>query len=80
MLVSSWLPLVHNLVHQGALQGMKSLNAVQAGAVQRLAEPTYYDLVFPFIAFGLVIVLPTSVALWVMYKTVTDKTAEADET
>lgn len=52
----------------------------QKGAVQRLAEPTYYDLVFPFIAFGLVILLPTSVAVWVIVKTLTEKTKEPDET
>jgi hypothetical protein len=52
----------------------------QKGAVQRLAEPTYYDLVFPFIAFALVILLPTSVAAWVIVKTLTEKTKEADET
>ena len=51
----------------------------QQGAVQRLSEPTYYDVVFPAIAFLLVIVLPVVTALWVITKTVTEKTAEADE-
>jgi hypothetical protein len=51
----------------------------QQGAIQRLSEPTLYDLAFPFIAFGLVILLPVGVALWVMYRTVTEKTKEADE-
>jgi len=49
------------------------------GALQRLAEPNAYDVVFPFIAFLLVIVVPTAAALWVIYKTVTEKTKEADE-
>lgn len=52
----------------------------QKGAVQRLAEPTYYDLVFPVIAFLLVIALPTVTALWVIWRTATEKKAEPDET
>lgn len=59
------------------LQGTAS---AQKGAIQRLAEPTYYDYVFPLIAFLLVIVLPTSTALWVIFKTSTEKKAEPDET
>ena len=51
----------------------------QKGAVQRLADPSVYDLVFPFIAFLLVIVLPTATALWVIVKTVQDKRKEPDE-
>ena len=51
----------------------------QQGAVQRLSDPTYYDVVFPAIAFLLVIVLPVATALWVIVKTVTEKTTEADE-
>lgn len=52
----------------------------QRGAVQRMAEPNIYDMVFPLIAFGLVILLPTATALWVIFRTVTEKKAEADET
>jgi hypothetical protein len=52
----------------------------QKGAVQRLAEPTIYDLVFPMIAFVLVIVLPTATALWVIVKTLKEKQKEEDET
>ena len=52
----------------------------QQGAIQRMAEPNYYDLVFPFIAFALVIVLPAATAAWVIFRTVTDKTKEAYET
>jgi hypothetical protein len=51
----------------------------QKGAVQRLADPTYYDLIFPVIAFVLVIALPTAVAAWVIWRTATEKTKEADE-
>lgn len=54
--------------------------ASQKGAIQRLADPTYYDYVFPLIAFLLVIVLPTATALWVIAKTATEKKAEPDET
>ena len=52
----------------------------QQGAIQRMSEPTGYDLVFPFIAFALVIVIPAATAAWVIFRTVTDKTKEADET
>ena len=49
------------------------------GTVQKLAEPTYYDFMFPLLAFCLVIVLPASTALWVIWKTMTEKKAEPDE-
>jgi hypothetical protein len=52
----------------------------QKGAMQRLSEPNYYDIAFPAIAFVLVIVLPVVTALWVVFRTVTEKTAEPDET
>ncbi|MDP2340861.1 MAG: hypothetical protein Q8O67_07890 [Deltaproteobacteria bacterium] len=54
-------------------------SALAKGAIQRLAEPNLYDIVFPLIAFGLVIVLPVCTALWVIVRTVKDKTTEADE-
>jgi hypothetical protein len=44
----------------------------QKGAEARLTEPHLYDMIFPIIALVLVIIIPTCVALWVMYKTVTD--------
>jgi hypothetical protein len=53
--------------------------AARRGAVERLQEPNLYDMVFPIIAFGLVILLPTATALWVIYRTVTEKKAETDE-
>ena len=70
------------LVTQIAMQvdPLQGTATAQKGAIQRLAEPTYYDYVFPLIAFLLVIVLPTSTALWVMFKTVSEKKAEPDET
>jgi hypothetical protein len=51
----------------------------QQGAAQRLSDPTYYDVIFPAIAFLLVIVLPVTTALWVIVKTATEKTPEPDE-
>jgi hypothetical protein len=53
--------------------------AAQQGAVQRLAEPNVYDLVFPVIAFGLVILLPVGTALWVLSRTLKNNEKEADE-
>lgn len=63
-----------------ALDPNQGTMGAQRGAVQRLAEPTYYDMIFPLLAFILVIALPTATALWVIYRTVTEKKAEADET
>jgi hypothetical protein len=54
--------------------------AAQQGAVQRLADPNMYDIIFPVIAFGLVILLPVAVGLWVIVKTIKDDKPEADET
>ena len=45
------------------------------GAIERLSEPDFIDIISPFFAFSAVIVLPSVVALWVVYKTLTDKTA-----
>ena len=52
----------------------------QQGAIQRMSEPSAYDLVFPVVAFALVIVIPAATALWVIFRTATDKSKEADET
>lgn len=49
------------------------------GAQQRISEPNYYDMVFPLIALVLVIIVPSIVALWVAWKTITDKTLEDGE-
>lgn len=51
----------------------------QKGAIQRLSEPNLYDMVFPLIAFCLVILLPTCTALWVIVRTVKEKNKEVDE-
>ena len=51
-----------------------------AGAQARFQDPTFYDAVFPFIAFVLVIALPVTIAGWVIFKTMTDPTKEPDET
>lgn len=53
--------------NQGTMRAMK-------GAQQRMLEPSLYDAIFPVIAFSLVIVVPTLVALWVIWKTTTEKT------
>ena len=47
------------------------------GAAERLAEPDFIDIISPFFAFSMVIVMPSLVALWVIYKTLTDKTPPA---
>ncbi len=76
------LPVLFALAHEVAAQvdPLQGTPSAQKGAVQRIAEPTYYDYIFPVIAFLLVIVLPTCTALWVVYRTATEKKAEPDET
>lgn len=54
--------------------------AATAGAVKRLQDPTYYDAIFPFVAFFLVIIVPALVASWVIFKTLTETTVEEGET
>lgn len=51
--------------------------AATKGAALRLQEPDYYDIVSPVVAFVLVIILPSVVALWAIYKTLTEKPSEA---
>jgi hypothetical protein len=41
----------------------------QYGAVERVLNPHLWDAVFPVIAFVLVIVIPSSIALWAIVKT-----------
>jgi hypothetical protein len=53
--------------------------AAYENAKARLQDPTMYDAIFPVIAFFLVIILPTCIAFWVIFKTVTEKDKEADE-
>ena len=50
------------------------------GAIERLSEPDFIDIISPFFAFSAVIVLPSVVALWVIYKTLTDKTKVSNPT
>jgi hypothetical protein len=58
----------------------KGTAAAAVGSVKRLQDPTYYDAIFPFVAFFLVIIVPATVALWVIYRTVTETTMEEGET
>ncbi len=73
------MPVVHLATLLARVDPNLGAPAAQQGAVQRLAEPNLYDLVFPVIAFGLVIVLPVATALWVFSKTLKNKEKEADE-
>lgn len=58
--------------NQGAAQAAK-------GAVERLAEPDWVDIVSPFFAFLVVIVLPCLTALWVIAKTLLAPGEDADD-
>lgn len=54
---------------------MDSMGSLQAqhGAVERILNPHMWDAVFPVIAFVLVIVVPASVALWAIGKTLRER-------
>lgn len=59
-----------------ALDPNKGAPAAYAGAQARIAEPHMYDMVFPVIALFLVIIIPSLVASWVAWKTITDTTLQ----
>ena len=75
--MSAFLTLLSHL----AAQVDPNLGApgVQQGAIQRMQDPNPYDLIFPVIAFGLVIVLPVGTAIWVLLRTLRDSRKETDE-
>lgn len=76
-LPASLVPLALQLATQ--LNPSQGTASAQRGAVQRLADPTMYDIIFPVLAFVLVIILPSVTALWVIWRTLTEQKAEADE-
>lgn len=49
------------------------------GAYQN-ADPHWFDASFPVFAFLMVIVVPSVIALWVIYKTLREKDCKEDET
>jgi hypothetical protein len=82
MSVTSVLSALSQLAAQVSARGIdpnQGAYSAQQGAVQRLQEPNAYDLVFPVIAFGLVIVLPVGTALWVLSRVLKDNRKEPDE-
>lgn len=70
---------MHILVSQVPIDPNQGAPAAYAGAKARIAEPHMYDVVFPVIAAGLVIVIPILVAVWVAWKTITDTALEDGE-
>ncbi len=48
------------------------------GSYQRVVDATPYDAVFPVIAFVLVIIIPTFVALWVIARVLKQRRAEIE--
>ena len=69
--------LAQQIAHQ--VDPDRGTAAASVGAVKRLQDPTYYDAIFPFVAFFLVIVVPAAVAIWAIYKTVSETTMEEGE-
>lgn len=70
---------LHTLVSQVPIDPNQGAPAAYAGAQARIAEPHMYDVVFPVIAALLVIVVPILVALWAVWKTITDNSLEDGE-
>ena len=72
-----WSALAHlsHLAAQvaGKVDSAQGTSLASAGAKARITEPHMYDAIFPVIAFLLVVVLPSTAVLWVMYKTLTEK-------
>ena len=56
------------------LQGGAAKNLFESGL-----EPSVYDAMFPIFAFIMVIVIPSLVAIWVIYKTLTEKECAENE-
>lgn len=54
---------------------MDSLGTFEAqyGAMERVLHPHLWDAVFPVIAFVLVIVIPSSIAVWAIVKTLRER-------
>ena len=75
---SAFLELCKLIAGQPVDPNQGTAKAMQ-GAVARIQEPSIYDAVFPFIAMALVLVLPTCIAIWVIYRTTIDESKEADE-
>lgn len=50
------------------------------GAIERLSEPDFLDIISPFFAFTVVIVMPSIIALWVIFKTLTQKSVAEEDT
>ena len=50
------------------MDSMGTLEA-QYGAMERVLHPHLWDAMFPVIAFVLVIVIPSSIAIWAIAKT-----------
>ena len=73
------LSTMHTLVAQVPVDPNQGAPAAYAGAQARITEPHMYDMVFPVIALALVIVIPSIVALWVAWKTITDTSLEDGE-
>ncbi len=70
---------MHSLVAQVPVDPNQGAPAAYAGAQARIAEPHLYDMVFPVLALGLVIIIPSVVALWVAWKTITDTSLKDGE-
>jgi hypothetical protein len=73
MLIGQWVSQQTVTAEQGTAKA-------SLGAVERLSEPDILDIVSPFFAFTIVIVLPSVIALWVIYKTITQKTVASQAT
>ena len=61
--------------------GMGTADGLPAfqGALEHMIEPHWVDLLFPAFAFLMVIIVPSLIAMWVIYKTLREKNSHEDE-
>lgn len=50
-----------------------------AGALEQYVSPHWVDLLYPSFAFLMVIIVPSLIAVWVIYKTLREKNSHDDE-
>ncbi len=67
--------LENQVADAGALDSLP----VFQGALEQYASPHWADLLYPAFAFLMVIIVPSLIAVWVIYKTLREKNSHDDE-
>jgi hypothetical protein len=64
---------------QGTDAGSANSFSAFSGALEQYNSPHWVDLLFPAFAFLMVIIVPSLIAMWVIYKTLREKNSCEDE-